>query len=250
MLEIACSAKQNGSLLYYDGANLNALLGIARPGDMGFDLVHVNTHKTFSTPHGGGGPGAGPIAVKYFLKEYLPEVVVELDGTQYRPRHSAHSVGKIKSFYGHISVLLRAYAYIRTLGASGLKRASELAVLNANYIQSLLADYFPPVYQSRCMHECLLSGEKLSTTTISFAKRLIDYDIHPPTMLGAGCVYFPGNLVAAMLIEPTETESKKTIDTMVATFKQVFEECSKYPNLVENAPHSRKVGKIINLESK
>ena len=204
IVEIADLVHGNGSLLYYDGANLNALMGIVRPGDMGFDVVHVNVHKTFSTPHGGGGPGAGPVAVKKLLAPYLPTpVAVRRDGVAVRDEDRALSVGKVKSFHGHVGVLLRAYGYLRTMGAVGLREASENAVLNANYLQHRLSHMLPPVYDQVCKHETLLSGEKLNTSARQFAKRLIDYGIHPPTLVGAGCVYFPGDLQSAMLIEPT-----------------------------------------------
>ena len=198
IVEIADIVHANGSLLYYDGANLNALMGIVRPGDMGFDVVHVNVHKTFSTPHGGGGPGAGPVAVKKQLAPYLPNpVAVRRDGVAVRDDNQPLSVGQVKSFHGHVGVLLRAYGYLRTMGAAGLRQASENAVLNANYLQHRLGHMLPPVYNQVCKHETLLSGEKLNTSARQFAKRLIDYGIHPPTLVGAGCVYFPGDLKSA-----------------------------------------------------
>lgn len=246
IVDIAELVHANGSLLYYDGANLNALMGIVRPGDMGFDVVHVNVHKTFATPHGGGGPGAGPVAVKKNLQPYLPTSVVfrTLDGTARPQAESSLSIGRIKAFHGHVAVLLRAYAYLRTMGAKGLRQASENAVLNANYFQSQLAHLLPPVYQEFCMHETLLSGAKLKTSARQFAKRLIDYGIHPPTLVGAGCVYFPGNLKSAMLIEPTETESKASLDHQIQIFHKVFEEDSLENSLVERAPTSRKIARI------
>lgn len=245
IVEIAELIHANGSLLYYDGANLNALMGIVRPGDMGFDVVHVNVHKTFSTPHGGGGPGAGPVAVKQGLAPFLPRpVVVRKEGVACLDTDRPFSIGKIKSFHGHVSVLLRAYGYIRTMGARGLREASENAVLNANYLQRGLRHLFPAVYGKYCMHETLLSGAKLRTSTRLFAKRLIDYGIHPPTLVGAGCVYFPGDLKSAMLIEPTETESKASLDYQVSIFERVFEEDARHDALVEHAPTSRKIGRI------
>jgi glycine dehydrogenase subunit 2 len=245
IVEIADAVHANGSLLYYDGANLNALMGIVRPGDMGFDVVHVNVHKTFSTPHGGGGPGAGPVAVKKVLAPYLPHpVAVRRDGVAVLDTDRPLSVGAMKSFHGHVAVLLRAYGYIRTMGAAGLREASENAVLNANYLQHRLAHILPPVYAQHCKHETLLSGEKLNTSARQFAKRLIDYGIHPPTLVGAGCVYFPGDLKSAMLIEPTETETKASLDHQVAIFQKVFDEDATDEALVESAPRSRKTARI------
>lgn len=243
---IAAAVHANGSLLYYDGANLNALMGIVRPGDMGFDVVHVNVHKTFSTPHGGGGPGAGPVAVKASLAAYLPNpVAVRINGMARIDEERPLSIGKMKSFHGHVSVLLRAYGYLRTMGAKGLKQASENAVLNANYLQHRLADMLPPVFEQFCKHETLLSGEKLNTSASQFAKRLIDYGIHPPTLVGAGCVYFPGDLKSAMLIEPTETETKASLDFQIEIFKRVFNEDANDQTLLENAPVSRKTARIV-----
>ena len=245
IVEIADAVHANGSLLYYDGANLNAMMGIARPGDMGFDVVHVNVHKTFSTPHGGGGPGAGPVAVKAALAEYLPTpVVIRKNGVATPDVDRPLSIGKMKSFHGHVGVLLRAYGYLRTMGGKGLRQASEHAVLNANYLQYRLSPMLPPVYSQFCKHETLLSGEKLNTSARQFAKRLIDYGIHPPTLVGAGCVYFPGDLKSAMLIEPTETETKASLDYQVEIYRKVFDEDTHDEALVESAPISRKIARI------
>lgn len=245
IVDIAEAVHANGSLLYYDGANFNALMGIVRPGDMGFDVVHLNVHKTFSTPHGGGGPGAGPVAVKELLAPYLPgPIAVRRNGTALLEEDRPLSIGKIKSFHGHVGVLLRAYGYLRTMGAAGLREASENAVLNANYLQHRLSHILPPVYPQFCKHETLLSGEKLNTSARQFAKRLIDYGIHPPTLVGAGCVYFPGDLKSAMLIEPTETETKASLDEQVGIFQKVFDEDASDEALVESAPVSRKIARI------
>ncbi len=245
IVEIADAVHANGSLLYYDGANLNALMGIVRPGDMGFDVVHVNVHKTFSTPHGGGGPGAGPVAVKAALAAYLPSpVVVRLGGVAQPDANRSLSIGKMKSFHGHVGVLLRAYGYLRTMGGAGLRQASTHAVLNANYLQHQLSHMLPPVYSQFCKHETLLSGEKLNTSARQFAKRLIDYGIHPPTLVGAGCVYFPGDLKSAMLIEPTETETKISLDYQVGIYQKVFDEDTHNEALVASAPISRKIARI------
>lgn len=230
--EIAKLIHDNGSLLYYDGANMNALMGISRPGDMGFDVMHINVHKTLSTPHGGGGPGGGPVGVKAFLKDFLPL------------SSSPHSIGSVKAFYGHVAVMIRAYCYVLTMGAAGLKEASENAVLNANYLQAQLRDVLPPVFNKLCMHECLLSGNKLAISAYSFAKRLIDYGVHPPTLVGAGCVYFGEELKSAMLIEPTETETKESLDALIAVFKKILYETESNRQLVETAPHSTPIGKI------
>lgn len=245
IVEIADLVHVNGSLLYYDGANLNALMGIVRPGDMGFDVVHINTHKTLGTPHGGGGPGAGPVACKALLAPYLPlPVVVREEGVARPDTERPLSIGRLKSFHGHVAVLLRAYGYLRTMGANGLRQASENAVLNANYLQHALGDMLAPVFDRPCKHETLLSGAKLQTSARQFAKRLIDYGIHPPTLVGAGCVYFPGDLKAAMLIEPTETETRASLDAQVAVFRRVFDEDAHNDALVQNAPVSRRIARI------
>ena len=245
IVTIADLVHDNGSLLYYDGANLNALMGIARPGDMGFDVVHINTHKTLSTPHGGGGPGAGPVGVKDILEPYLPTPVIRRDGDKAFPDYDrAKSIGKVKSFFGHISVLVRAYCYILTMGPDGLKMASENAVMNANYFQARVREFMPPVFDRLCMHECLLSGGKLPISAYSFAKRLIDFGIHPPTMIGAGCVYFPEELGSAMLIEPTETETRDSLDYIIDVFHKILNECMLNAQFVESSPHSREIGKI------
>lgn len=243
--EIADLIHDNGSLLYYDGANMNALMGISRAGDMGFDVTHINTHKTLSTPHGGGGPGAGPVGVKAFLAEFLPTpIAVKRDGSFEPDYDYPNSIGQMKAYFGHIGVLIRAYSYILTMGPDGLKEATENAVLNSNYMQAKLADFLPPVFDKLCMHECLLNGSMLGVSAYSFAKRLIDYDIHPPTLVGAGCVYFGEDLKSAMLIEPTETETKESLDVMIDVFRKVLEEVRSDQSLVETAPHSVRIGKI------
>jgi glycine dehydrogenase subunit 2 len=245
IVDIAEMVHANGSLLYYDGANLNALMGIVRPGDMGFDVVHVNVHKTFATPHGGGGPGAGPVAVKNTLAAFLPlHVAVRREGVATLDEGSSFSIGRIKNFHGHVAVLLKAYGYLRTMGALGLREASQNAVLNANYMQHQLAHVLPPVFDQFCKHETLLSGAKLNTSARQFAKRLIDYGIHPPTLVGAGCVYFPGDLKSAMLLEPTETESKASLDYQIGVFLKVFDEDTTDEALLKSAPLSRKTARI------
>ena len=239
-----------GALLYYDGANLNALMGIVRPGDMGFDVVHINTHKTLSTPHGGGGPGAGPVGVKSFLEPFLPTpVVYRKDGVVSLETDRPQSVGRVKTHFGHTEVLLRAYAYILTQGPDGLKTATENAVLNANYLQARLAELLPPVFEQYCMHECLLSGGKLEINAFDFVKRLIDFGVHPPTLVGAGCVHFAKEYDAAMLIEPTETESKATLDEVIEQFSKVAREAAVAPFTIETSPHTTQVAKIVKDEA-
>lgn len=246
IVEISHLMHSNGALMYFDGANLNALMGIVRPGDMGFDVAHINVHKTFSTPHGGGGPGAGPLAVKLPLSKYLPPPVAYQsdDGSVAFASTPARTLGRLKRYHGHVGVLIRAYAYFRAMGAGGLRQASEYAVLNANYLQARLAEMLPPVYPYHCKHETLLSGSRLKTSARQFAKRLIDYGVHPPTIVGAGCVYFPGELKSAMLIEPTETETKESLDAQVAIFKAVFDEDEREAEQLISAPITRRVARI------
>lgn len=221
--EITSLANNNGSLLYYDGANLNALMGIVRPRDMGFDIVHINTHKTFATPHGGGGPGAGPVGVKAFLASYLPSpFITRHDNNYYINNDSETSIGNIRTYFGHIDVLIKAYCYILTLGADGLKQVSEDAVLNANYIRERLKDVAKPVFSTPSMHECLLNIDTKKISVNDLSSSLIKANLHPPTMLGAGCVYFPPSLTSAMLIEPTETESKDDLDKYIDAIRALF----------------------------
>ncbi len=243
---IAAMVHAKGGLLYYDGANLNALMGLVRPGDMGFDVVHINTHKTLSTPHGGGGPGAGPVGVKRFLAEHFPKPVVRLDAQGHFSLDDGmrDSIGRMKSHLGHIGVLIRAYCYILSMGPDGLREASQDAVLNANYLQHHLRGILPPAFDKHCMHECLLSGRSLPITPYSFAKRLIDLGIHPPTLVGAGCVYFPKHLHNSMLIEPTETESKASLDAIIAAFNEVNREACADSEFVNAAPHTGSTRKV------
>lgn len=243
--EIAEIVHARGGLLYYDGANLNALMGLVRPGDMGFDVVHINTHKTLSTPHGGGGPGAGPIGVKAFLEPYLPVPVIRKSDSGYHlDDNRPESIGRVKQHIGHVGILIRAYCYILAMGAEGLKQASADAVLNANYLQFHLANILPPVFEKMCMHECLLSGRLLPVTSHSFAKRLIDHEIHPPTLVGAGCVYFPSDLKDAMLIEPTETETKQSLDYLISVFQKTYHEALSDAAFVNQSPHLGRTRKI------
>jgi glycine dehydrogenase subunit 2 len=234
--EIARLVHEAGGLLYYDGANANAVLGISRPGDMGFDIVHFNTHKTFSTPHGGGGPGAGPIVVRDSLAPFLPVPVVEKDEDgrfffQYdRPR----SIGKVRTFYGNFGVLVRAWTYIRSLGAEGLRQVSETAVLNANYVMEGVRDLLElPFGDRRCMHEFVGSAAPLKrdgVRALDVAKRLLDYGVHPPT------TYFPLIVDEALMVEPTETESKDALDRLIAAFRSVALEANEQPELLHDAP--------------
>ncbi|MGQ9632081.1 MAG: aminomethyl-transferring glycine dehydrogenase subunit GcvPB [bacterium] len=247
ILRVAEMVHSCGGLLYYDGANLNAILGICRPGDMGFDIVHLNLHKTFSTPHGGGGPGAGPVGVKGNLADFLPSPIVVRRGDEYildddRPK----SIGRLSAFHGNFGVVLRVYAYIRTLGARGLREVGEGAVLSANYLMSImkkrLGKYLGLPYDRRCMHEFVMSAKVLKEATgvraLDVAKRLLDYGFHPPT------VYFPLIVEEALMIEPTETESKETLDSFVSALEAIMREAEEYPELLLQAPHTKIVGRL------
>ncbi len=233
--EIARLVHEAGGLLYYDGANANAILGHARPGDMGFDVVHFNIHKTFSTPHGGGGPGSGPVGVKKALVEYLPVPMVEKDGDRYFLDYNyPKSIGKVKDFYGHFGILVRAYTYILSMGSDGLKKASDIAVLNSNYLLSKLKEHYYLPIDTIYKHEFVLGGlhDTLSeVTSMDVAKRLLDYGFHPPTM------YFPLIINQAIMIEPTETESKETLDLFAEAMIKIAKEAEENPDLLKTAPH-------------
>lgn len=233
---------RKGALLYMDGANFNAYLGYARPGDAGFDLVHFNLHKTFSTPHGGGGPGAGPIGVKKDLVKYLPVPIIERDKDNFRLNYDRpHSIGKVQGFYGNFGVIVRAYNYIRMLGADGLKEASQCAVINANYIRKSLQEYYQLPYNNICMHECVFSSDNLKqygVKTLDIAKRLLDFGVHAPT------VYFPLIVHEALMIEPTETESKQSIDKFVEAMIQIAGEAKENPQLLKDAPKTTPVRRL------
>ncbi|MHB8927923.1 MAG: aminomethyl-transferring glycine dehydrogenase subunit GcvPB [Bacillota bacterium] len=240
---IADMVHKAGGLLYYDGANANAIMGYARPGDAGFDVCHFNLHKTFSTPHGGGGPGSGPVGVKKELVPFLPTPTVEFDGQKYYLDHNhPQSIGKTKTFYGNFGVIVKAYTYIRAMGPDGLKRVSEDAVLNANYIMEALKKDYWLQYDRVCKHEFVLSGkwqkEKHGVKTLDIAKRLLDYGVHPPT------VYFPMIVEEALMVEPTETESKETLDWFIQTMKEIADEAEKDPEKVKTAPHTTPVGRL------
>ena len=235
IVEIASIVHSVGGLLYYDGANLNPIMGIARPGDMGFDIVHINLHKTFSTPHGGGGPGAGPIGCKAFLSAFLPvPQVTEEGGILQFSCDAPDSIGRVKAFYGNFLVVVKALAYILTLGREGLRDAAQNAALNANYMMHSLEDLYEVAFPGRCMHEFVLSAENLKketgVTATDVAKALMDHGMHPPT------VYFPLNVHEALMVEPTETESKATIDEAVSVFREVYALAHSHPEMLHEAP--------------
>ena len=245
--EISRLMHENGSLLYYDGANFNAIMGYTNPKLMGFDVVHLNLHKTFSTPHGGGGPGAGPVAVVEKLKDYLPTPIVDFDGEKYfRNFDLKNSIGSVKDFYGNFSVLVKAYAYILMMGKN-LKHASENAVLNANYLKEKLKKYYDLPYDEPCMHEFVLSGERQKhesgVSTLNIAKALMDGNTHPPT------VYFPLIVHEAIMIEPTESEHKEMLDDFVETMIQIAQTAKENPEEILSAPHTTPVKKIDEVQA-
>lgn len=242
IVEITEIIHKAGGLNYYDGANLNAIMGVVRPGDMGFDVVHLNLHKTFSTPHGGGGPGSGPVGCKNLLMEYLPApYVVETNGNYAFVSDMPKSIGRVKEFYGNFLVVVRALTYILTLGGNGLKHASESAVLNANYMMQQLKDTYPMPLEGLCMHEFVMSLEDLKKETgvsaLDIAKALLDYGIHPPTM------YFPLIIHEALMLEPTETESKETMDEVIAIFKKVYGGARENPQSLHECPKKTPIGR-------
>jgi glycine dehydrogenase subunit 2 len=244
-VEAVCAVvHQHGGLMYGDGANMNALLGIARPGDLGFDVLHYNLHKTFSTPHGGGGPGSGPVGAVDRLVDFLPGPLVRMapdvagrDAPFIEMMTPAKTIGRVKSFYGHFGVMVKAYTYIRMLGTSGLRRVAEHAVLNANYLKERLQGTYPVSHDRVCMHEFVLAGPPKDVRdrgvhTMDVAKRLMDYGFHPPT------VYFPLIVEEALMIEPTETESKDTLDAFADALLAIVEEARENPELLHQAPHT------------
>lgn len=242
IVEMAEIVHAVGGKLYYDGANLNAIMGKARPGDMGFDVVHLNLHKTFTGPHGGGGPGSGPVGVKKELIPFLPKPVLVKKNNEFcfdydRPQ----SIGRVKPFYGNFGINVRAYTYIRTMGPDGLRQVTENAVINANYMMRSLAPYYDLPYDRHCKHEFVISGrrqKKLGVRTLDIAKRLLDFGFHPPT------IYFPLNVEESMMIEPTETESKETLDAFIETMIQIAKEAEENPEIVQEAPHTTVVGRL------
>ena len=243
ILEIEKIIHDAGALMYMDGANLNALVGITRPGDMGFDVVHINLHKTFSTPHGGGGPGSGPVAVNEKLEPFLPVPRIEKKNGKFVLSYEhPDSIGKLHAFYGNFGVMVRAYTYIRMLGSKGLKEVSESAIINANYLLKKLEPYFERPYRGKPLHEFVVSGKKYkdeyNVRTLDIAKRLLDYGFHAPT------IYFPLIVPEALMIEPTETETKETLDAFAETMIKIIEEIKTEPEIVKTAPHKTPVKRL------
>ena len=243
MPEIAALVHARGGLVYGDGANLNAVLGRARPGDAGVDVMQFNLHKTFTTPHGGGGPGSGPVAFKRILAPYQPSPVVELQGDKYVVVHDRpDSVGRVRSFYGNFGMMVRAYTYIRELGPEGLRAVSDMAVLNANYVAARLKDRLTVAVDTPPLHEVVFTDRDLEAKTgirtLDLAKRLIDYGIHPPT------VYFPLVVRGALMVEPTETETKQTLDAFVEAVQEILREAEETPDLVRRAPHLTRLSRL------
>jgi glycine dehydrogenase subunit 2 len=245
--EIARVLHERGALLYMDGANMNALMGVAKPGHMGADVVQLNLHKTFSTPHGGGGPGAGPIAVKRELEPFLPVPRLKRNAAGWFLDHDRpDSIGRMRSFHGNFGMLVRAYAYILALGGDGLTMASRMAILTANYVRKRLEEHFPSATAEPSMHECVLEHDleaKAGVSTLEIAKRLLDFGIHPPT------IYFPLVVHGALMIEPTETESREVLDAFVATMERIYDEALSDPDLVKNAPHTLRLSRVDEAEA-
>jgi glycine dehydrogenase subunit 2 len=247
--EIAEIIHSVDALMYMDGANLNALLGIVQPGKIGFDLMHFNLHKTFATPHGGGGPGSGPVAVNEKLLPFLPVPIVTKDECGYHLSYEneATSIGKVHSFYGNFAVLIRAYIYIKMLGAEGLRRVSENAILNANYLMKILGDYYHIEHQENCMHEFVMDGtrqkKEYGITTLDIAKRLLDKGFHSPT------IYFPLIIPEAMMVEPTETECLESLDAFAKAMIEIAEECKENPELVKEAPLTTPVKRVDDVRA-
>ena len=241
ILEITKIVHDAGGLCYYDGANLNAVMGIVRPGDMGFDVVHLNLHKTFSTPHGGGGPGSGPVGCKEILKPFIPGVRVEKEEDTYHFVKAQDSLGDVKMFYGNFLVVVKALSYILTLGKEGIPEAARNAVLNANYMRVKLSDVYDMAYNETCMHEFVMSLEKMKhdkdISAMDIAKALLDYGIHPPTM------YFPLIVHEALMVEPTETESRETLDEAIEVFHKIYEQALADPEALHSAPHLTPIGR-------
>lgn len=241
--KIAAIVHEGGGLLYYDGANLNAIMGVCRPGDMGFDVVHLNLHKTFATPHGGGGPGSGPVGIKAFLADFLPKPVVKKSGDIFSFDYERpDSIGRVKNFYGNFGVIVKAYSYIMAVGSEGLKDACQQAVLNANYLRFHLQRNYHIPFNRLCKHEFVVSArnqmESSHVATLDIAKRLLDFGYHPPT------IYFPLIVKEAMMIEPTETESRERLDSFVAALDDIAREARENPQVVLDAPHTTVIGRV------
>ncbi|OQX65554.1 MAG: glycine dehydrogenase (aminomethyl-transferring) [Desulfococcus sp. 4484_242] len=242
ILEIARIVHAKGGLVYCDGANMNAVMGVVKMGKIGVDVMHLNLHKTFSTPHGGGGPGSGPVCVKKDLEPFLPVPrIVKREGRFALDHDRPDSIGRLQAFYGNVGVMLKAYSYIRTMGPEGLKKASQMAVLNANYLKEMLKTTLHLPYDRPCMHECVFTDKFQAphhVTTLDMAKRLMDYGFHPPT------VYFPLVVAGAIMMEPTETESKEDLDNYIAAFEAIAEEAKTEPGLLRHAPRKCKVRRL------
>ncbi|HEU13118.1 MAG: aminomethyl-transferring glycine dehydrogenase subunit GcvPB [Thermoplasmata archaeon] len=247
ILEIARLVHEKGALLYYDGANLNGIMGITTPGKMGFDIVHFNLHKTFATPHGGGGPGAGPVGVKKHLEQFLPVPVVRYDGKSYYLDYEIkNTIGKVAGFYGNFAVLVRAWAYIKMQGGNGLRHVTERAVLNTNYIRKRLKGHYDLPYKELRKHEVVFSGsnlKKYGVRTLDVAKRMLDYGVHAPT------IYFPLIVEEALMIEPTETESKDSLDRLADVMIRIAQEAKEDPEKLKNAPFNTAVKRIDEVEA-
>jgi len=253
ILEVVQMVHNVGGLVYGDGANLNALLGVARPGDMGIDVMHFNLHKTFSTPHGGGGPGSGPVGVASHLTDFLPGPIVDIieEGDEDTPPLYGlvvppKTIGRVKSFYGHFGMVVRAYTYIAMYGSDGMREIAENAVLNANYLLSLLRDKYHLAYDRICMHEFVLEGrwnDAPDIHALDISKRLMDYNFHPPTN------YFPLIVPEALMIEPTETENKQTLDAFAEAMLKIAEEARSNPQLLKDAPHNTPVGRLDEVKA-
>lgn len=243
IVEIADVLHKNGSLLYMDGANMNAFMGIVKPGDLGADVIHLNLHKTFSTPHGGGGPGSGPIGVAKHLVKHLPVPVISKKGDQYHASYFNEGIGRVKNFYGNFLVLVRALAYLMALGKENLRKVAEDSVLNANYIRKNLEDHLHLSYSSKTLHEVVFSDKGLTVKTLDIAKRLLDFGIHPFT------VYFPLIVHGAMMIEPTETESKESLDEFIDAMKAILKEAEEDPEKLTRAPHTTPVRRLDEVQA-
>ena len=248
VLEVAALVHEKGALMYLDGANMNALLGLLRPGDMGFDMVHVNIHKTFSIPHGSGGPGGGPVGVKAALKPFLPgPIVIEKDGAYRQESPGPLSIGRVRSFMGNVGATVRAYAYIRSLGAEGLRRVSEGAILNANYLKALLRDVLPMAVDEPCMHEFIETAKELKASygikAMDIAKRLLDYGFYAPT------ICFPLIVEEALMVEPSETESRQTLEAFAEALKAITREAREIPSRVQKAPHRMPVARLDEVQA-